>query len=626
MEYNLRNMTPEQRENLKADIETLVQERHTYDKVTMQDIDTLCRINGLDNDYAYRIIVMVQNAFKKKGLQEGTAHPMEGKIFSEKELQDLYDNQDNLTKAEERVLDAAMWVRARMANFHGYTDRWYNVGVKDQKIYYWDLDGEKHLIPSYERGATLPMDEASIISKTGSDGETSFEAVPDDMARQLNGITTTDIKGNKTTVKDTGKKTLGEAEDFGKATLNQQDILNLAKDLDVCTKEALRATGNEVAYTQQFFNKGKATITIKVFFQENADNPGKPESQEFKYVLAKGKVVLDKGKGTVTNISAIQTQSGTANINRDLAINSIKNSISKEENIATGEAGTSEPNSDIKDKPMLENFSKAVEAYRKNKSKETIKELFRSAREFPGDDIQHKFQNAVQLYKGQGCQNPDPEKCCSDGQCMSDCEIKLSESLFIRLLEFAKEDAKDDVDLHTVAENLSRICSEDRCASIEDYEDIVGDSEQDNPGEDVPEEETEQPEQLQESEPDERDWDESWRVEDPDPGEIIFYYDPETKDFWDEDKFSPEPGKEYITGVITCAEVGLEDQSFSHAFGTEYIYEPVCTEVDIRIDGMEKDGDYYDANEDIAEAENLLSKEDWENIRKWGIELMTNKM
>jgi hypothetical protein len=38
--------------------------------------------------------------------------------------------------------------------------------------------------------------------------------------------------------------------------------------------------------------------------------------------------------------------------------------------------------------------------------------------------------------------------------------IKLDVPLFIRLLEYAREDAKDDMDLHRVAENaidLSRI-------------------------------------------------------------------------------------------------------------------------------------------------------------------------
>lgn len=470
--------------------------------------------------------------------------------------------------------------------------------------------------------------EDNIISKTSADGETSFEAVPEDVARQLNGTTQTDQEGNRTSVKDTGKKTLGEIEGPGKTTLNQQDILNLAKDLDVCTKEALRAAGNEVAYTQQFFNKAKATITIKAYFQHDADNPGRPEGQEFQYRLAEGKIVLDKGEGTVTNIAAIQTQSGTANINRDLAIDSIKNVLNKKEDTATGEAGSSEPAKDVKGDPMLENFSKAVDAYRKNKSKETIKELLRSARDFPGDDIQHKFANAVQAYKGQSCLNPDSEECCSDGQCMSDCELKLSESLFLRLLEFAKEDAKDDVDLHTVAENLSRLCSEGKCASIEDYEAILGTAAKEDP-EDMPKDTEdepvitgEEPEQLQENEPDEQErWDDDdYKI----PEDTVFYYDPETKEVFDESSVPLEADKKYVTGTISCLKTNIEDESFSHEFGTEYIYVPVCTEVGIEIEGLSDDEDFYDSEEDVAAAKNMLTRDDYKVIEDWGKEWMTD--
>lgn len=35
--------------------------------------------------------------------------------------------------------------------------------------------------------------------------------------------------------------------------------------------------------------------------------------------------------------------------------------------------------------------------------------------------------------------------------------VNLDVPLFIRLLEFAREDAKDDVDLHVITENINRI-------------------------------------------------------------------------------------------------------------------------------------------------------------------------
>lgn len=48
--------------------------------------------------------------------------------------------------------------------------------------------------------------------------------------------------------------------------------------------------------------------------------------------------------------------------------------------------------------------------------------------------------------------------------------IELSVPLFIRLLEFAREDAKTDMDLHFVAENLANL---KRCATMDDYENLL---------------------------------------------------------------------------------------------------------------------------------------------------------
>jgi hypothetical protein len=39
-----------------------------------------------------------------------------GHIFSAKEMQWLYDNQDKLTPIQQKVLNAGMWLRARLAN------------------------------------------------------------------------------------------------------------------------------------------------------------------------------------------------------------------------------------------------------------------------------------------------------------------------------------------------------------------------------------------------------------------------------------------------------------------------------------------------------------------------------
>ena len=53
--------------------------------------------------------------------------------------------------------------------------------------------------------------------------------------------------------------------------------------------------------------------------------------------------------------------------------------------------------------------------------------------------------------------------------------IKLDVPLFIRLLEYAREDAKDDMDLHRVAENAIDLSRFARTLGMIDYEALVGD-------------------------------------------------------------------------------------------------------------------------------------------------------
>mgnify|MGYP000399706839 CR=1 FL=1 len=51
--------------------------------------------------------------------------------------------------------------------------------------------------------------------------------------------------------------------------------------------------------------------------------------------------------------------------------------------------------------------------------------------------------------------------------------IKLNIPLMIRLLEFAREDASKDVDLHVIVENLIDLSEEGDVLEMEDYEEIV---------------------------------------------------------------------------------------------------------------------------------------------------------
>tara|TARA_R110000823_G_scaffold298714_3_gene419161 strand:- start:66 stop:290 length:225 start_codon:yes stop_codon:yes gene_type:complete len=55
--------------------------------------------------------------------------------------------------------------------------------------------------------------------------------------------------------------------------------------------------------------------------------------------------------------------------------------------------------------------------------------------------------------------------------------IKLDIPLFIRLLEYAKEDAKSDMDLHELAENAIEMSREGRILSMGDYSYLLPDQE-----------------------------------------------------------------------------------------------------------------------------------------------------
>ena len=53
--------------------------------------------------------------------------------------------------------------------------------------------------------------------------------------------------------------------------------------------------------------------------------------------------------------------------------------------------------------------------------------------------------------------------------------ITVDVPLFIRLLEFAREDATDDMKLHSVTEKLTELCADGDIMTMEQYDDIVSD-------------------------------------------------------------------------------------------------------------------------------------------------------
>ena len=52
-------------------------------------------------------------------------------------------------------------------------------------------------------------------------------------------------------------------------------------------------------------------------------------------------------------------------------------------------------------------------------------------------------------------------------------KITVDVPLFIRLLEYAREDAKTDMDLHNVAENIVALSTNGSTLTMTDYDNIV---------------------------------------------------------------------------------------------------------------------------------------------------------
>ena len=55
-------------------------------------------------------------------------------------------------------------------------------------------------------------------------------------------------------------------------------------------------------------------------------------------------------------------------------------------------------------------------------------------------------------------------------------KVTVDIPLFIRLLEFAREDAKADLDLHVVAENAIELSQGGTTLTMDNYDDIVKDA------------------------------------------------------------------------------------------------------------------------------------------------------
>ena len=91
------------------------------------------------------------------------------------------------------------------------------------------------------------------------------------------------------------------------------------------------------------------------------------------------------------------------------------------------------------------------------------------------DQIDHGIQELVALRKKGGIKSRGINKMLEDDLINPEDSVKLDIPLLIRLLEYAREDAKTDMDLHNVAEMLINLSKEGETLSMDQYDQIVGD-------------------------------------------------------------------------------------------------------------------------------------------------------
>jgi hypothetical protein len=295
-----------------------------------------------------------------------------------------------------------------------------------------------------------------------------------------------ELQARGATVQDPATGSTGTSSVLEEAyEIQPKDVINISKQLAKAITEALRDHGDEIS---RITGKDLTTggVTIKVTYKP--DEEGHVWTDEFNFIFDKGKVIFKDGDKNI-DVCPILQQSGTVNLQKDLVQGVIRNFIDKRSEVTKDEMNVEEKPEEAVleecDANMLLEFEQALQMYAQDRTKDNLKNLLKAARPFPGDDIQHKFKAASDAYLNH---NGDAEEHSEEAECPEDMHLEVGYALFLRLLEYVKEDAKNDLDLHYVAEKLSQVSREKGCATMDDYEFITGN----NPEEEDTAEESEQ--------------------------------------------------------------------------------------------------------------------------------------
>lgn len=202
----------------------------------------------------------------------------------------------------------------------------------------------------------------------------------------------------------------GSAESIVKEEIDQQDSVNLAKEIAKCLRDALREHGDELkaVYLSNIMNQG---VIVRVMYMP--DEEGNSEEDNFAFNWPDGKLYLG-GAGSGVELCPIQKQSGTIQIQKDLVKDGILKFLRSHDNVDSPELNTSQevdPNAMPDGQPVDEEenlweseecqnaFCDAVQGYLRAKDKDSIKQLLKSCRPYrKGNTIQEKLKGAVDWY------------------------------------------------------------------------------------------------------------------------------------------------------------------------------------------------------------------------------------
>lgn len=287
-------------------------------------------------------------------------------------------------------------------------------------------------------------------------------------------------------------KTLNEVE------IQNQDSLAVAKQLGKVLATVLRDHGDQIqTMSAKQCNTSGCTIVVQYGTPgdevgANSNNPqlqnSIPEQDEFQFEYKEGTVYLNVN-GTEIEICTIRNQSGTVKIQQPVAQDSLTKFIGSKTQSTLGDETTQEITEEARTC-----FAEAVQAYRKGKNKETLKGLFRAARNFRGNTIQEKLKEAAQDFLNRTAvvepesiervvataEPLDPTQPCSGEDCEdtespildnpdTSVDICMNVSVLLRLLEYAKDEVKDDSQLHFIAQNIESR----KTVTMDDFEDII---------------------------------------------------------------------------------------------------------------------------------------------------------